>query len=58
MKAIEKYVLFMLYKVVLTCLTVDQTLKGDHSNETAVLSCGSGNIMLYYVIPALDSVSV
>ena len=47
MKAIEQYfhvVLFiMLYKVVLTFKSVDETLVWDHSNETywAVLSCGS-----------------
>jgi len=46
MKAIEQYfpvVLFiMLYKVVLTCESMDEILKCDHSNESycAVLSCG------------------
>ena len=46
MKAIEQYfhaVLFiMLYKVVLTFKSVDETLVCDHSNESywAVLSCG------------------
>ena len=38
MKAIEQYfhvVLFiMLYKVVLTFKSVDETLMGDHSNES------------------------
>ena len=46
MKAIEQYfhvVLFMLYKVVLTFKSVDETLVCDHSNESywAVLSCGT-----------------
>ena len=47
MKAIEQYfpvVLFiMLYKVELTFESVDEILKGDHSNESCweVLSCGS-----------------
>ena len=46
MKAIKQYfhvVLFiMLYKVVLTLKSVDETLVCDHSNESyeAVLSCG------------------
>ena len=45
MKAIEQYfqvVLFIvLDKVVLTCNSVDETLRGDHSNESyqPVLSC-------------------
>ena len=47
MKAIEQYfhvVLFlMLYKVVLTFKSVDETLVCDHSNESyrAALSCGT-----------------
>ena len=46
MKANEQYfhvVLFMLYKVVLTFKSVDETLVCDHSNESywAVLSCGT-----------------
>ena len=47
MNAIEQYfhvVLFiMLYKVVLTFKSVDETLVCDHSNESywAVLSCGT-----------------
>ena len=38
----------MLYKVVLTFQSVDETLVCDHSNESylAVLSCGS----VYYVV--------
>ena len=46
-KAIEQYfqlVLFMmLYKVVLTFKSVDETLVRDHSNKSycAVLSCGT-----------------
>jgi len=52
MKAIEQYfhvVLFiMLYKVVLTFKSVDETLGCDHSNESylAVLSCGA----VYYAV--------
>ena len=52
MKAIEQYfhvVLFiMLYKVVLTFKSVDETLVCDHSNEScpAVLSCGT----VYYTV--------
>ena len=52
MKATEQYfpvVLFiMLYKVVLTFVSVDEILWCDHSNESywAVLSCGA----LYYVV--------
>ena len=52
MKAIEQYfhvVLFiMLYKVVLTFKSVDETLVRDHSNESygAVLSCGT----VYYAV--------
>ena len=52
MEAIEQYfhmVLFiMLYKVVLTFESVDETLVCDHSNESyrAVLSCG----IVYYAI--------
>ena len=52
MKAIEQYfhvVLFiMLYKVVLTLKSVDETLVYDYSNESywAVLSCGT----VYYVV--------
>jgi len=51
-KATEQYfpvVLFiMLYKVVLTFESVDETLKRDHSNESywAVLSCGA----VYYAV--------
>ena len=47
MKVIEQYfhmVLFiMLYKMVLTFKSVDETLLCDHSNESyrAVLSCGT-----------------
>ena len=52
MKAIEQYfhvVLFiMLYKVVLTFKSVDETLVCDHSNESyrPVLSCGT----VYYAV--------
>jgi len=52
MKAIEQYfhvVLFiMLYKVVLTFKSVDETLVCDHSNESywAVLSSGT----VYYAV--------
>ena len=52
MKAIEQYfhvVLFiMLYKVVLTFKSLDETLVCDHSNESywAVLSCGT----VYYAV--------
>ena len=52
MKATEQYfpvVLFlMLYKVVLTFKSVDDTLKCDQSNESycAVLSCGT----VYYAV--------
>ena len=52
MKAIEQYfhvVLFiMLYKVVLTFKSVDETLVCDHSNESywAVFSCGTD----YYAV--------
>ena len=52
MKAIEQcfhVVLFiMLYKVVLTFKSVDETLVCDHSNESywAVLSCGA----VYYAV--------
>ena len=52
MKAIEQYfhvVLFiMLYKVLLTFKSVDETLVCDHSNESysAVLSCGT----VYYAV--------
>ena len=52
MKAIGQYfhvVLFiMLYKVVLTFKSVDETLVCDHSNESyrAVLSCGT----VYYAV--------
>ena len=52
MKTIEQYfhvVLFiMLYKVVLTFLSVDETLVCDHSNEDywAVFSCGT----VYYAV--------
>ena len=52
MKAIEQYfhvVLFiMLYKVVLTFKSVDETLVCDHSIESywAILSCGT----VYYAV--------
>ena len=52
MKAIEQHfyvVLFIvLYKVVLTFKSVDETLVCDHSNESywAVLSCGT----VYYAV--------
>ena len=52
MKAIEQYfhvVLFiMLYKVVLTFMSVGETLVCDHSNESywAILSCGT----VYYAV--------
>jgi len=52
MEAVEQYfhvVLFiMLYKVVLTFKSVDETLVCDHSNESyrAVLSCGT----VYYAL--------
>ena len=52
MKATEQYfpvVLFiMLYKVVLTFESVNETLKCDYSNESyrAVLSCGA----VYYTV--------
>ena len=50
MKATEQYfpaVLFiMLYNVVLSFESVDEMLKGDHSNEWAVLSCGA----VYYAV--------
>ena len=52
MKATEQYfpvVLFiMLYKVILTFVSVDENLKCDHSNEShwAVLSCGA----VYYAV--------
>ena len=54
-KAIEQYfhviLLNMLYKVVVTFKSVDETLVCDHSNENfwAVLSCGTDFIMLYKV---------
>ena len=47
MKATEQYfpvvLLIMLYKVVLTFVSVDEILKCDHSNESycTVLSCGT-----------------
>ena len=47
MKAIEQYfhvlLFIMLYKVVLTLKSVDETLVCDHSDESyrAVLSCGT-----------------
>ena len=52
LKAIEQHlqeVLFiMLYKVVLTCKSLDETLVCDNSNERycAVLSCGT----VYYAV--------
>ena len=60
MKAIERYfhvVLFiMLYKVVLTFKSVDETLVCDHSNESygAVLSCGT----VYYAVQGGSSFQV
>ena len=51
-KATEQYVhvalFIMLYKVVLTCKSVDKTLVCDHSNESylAVFSCGT----VYYAV--------
>ena len=63
MKAIEQYyhvVLFIiLYKVVLTFKSVDETLECDHSNESyrAVLSCGM-LIMLYKVATTFNLYSV
>ena len=43
MKATEQYfpvvLFFMLYKVVLTFVSVDEILKCDHSNEPAELGC-------------------
>jgi len=54
MKAIEQYfyvVLFiMLYKVVLTFKSVDETLVCDHSNESyrAVLSCSAIHYAVQY----------
>ena len=53
MKAIEQYfhvVLFMLYKMVLTFESVDETLVCDHSNKSVVLS-----IMLYKVVLTFKS---
>ena len=47
MKAIGQYfpemLFIMLYKVILTCESVDEILKFDHSNEScwAELSCGA-----------------
>ncbi len=61
MKAIEKYfrvALFtMLYKVVLTFNSVDETLVCNHSNKSywAVLLCGTV-IMLYKQVLTLKSV--
>jgi len=52
MKVTEQYfpvvLLIMLYKGVLTFESVDEILKGDHSNESywAVLSCGA----VYYAV--------
>ena len=52
MKAIEQYVhvvlFIMLYKVVLTFTSVNETLVCDHLNESywAVLSCGT----VYYAV--------
>ena len=58
MKAIEQYfhvVLFiMLYKVVLTFKSVDETLVCDHSNES-LLSCGA---VYYSVVLTCKSVVV
>ena len=62
MKAVEQYfhvVLFiMLYKVVLTLKSVDETLVCDHSNESyrAVLSYDRLFIMLYKVVLTFMSV--
>ena len=56
MKAIEQYfhvVLFiMLYKVIPTFKSVDETLVCDHSNESywAVLSCGT----VYYAVQGVS----
>ena len=54
MKATEQYfhvilLLIVLYKVVLTLKSVDETLVCDHSNESywVVLSCG---ITVYYAV--------
>ena len=48
MKAIEQYFPVMLYKVVLTFESMNETLKCDHSNESywTVLSCGA----VYYAV--------
>ena len=60
MKAIKQYfrvsLFIMLYKVVLTFKSVDETLVCDHSNESyqAVLSCGT----VYYVIQSDSSFKV
>ena len=52
MKAIEQYfpvVLFItLYKVVLTCESVDEILKCDHSNENYPAAVSSGTV--YYAV--------
>ena len=61
MKAIEQYfhvVLFiMLYKVVLTFTSVDETLVCDHSNESygAVLSCGKNHHSKFQFDPRIWS---
>ena len=60
MKAVEQYfhvVLFiMLYKVVLTLKSVEETLVCDHSNESywAVLSCGT----VYYAVQCGSNLQV
>ena len=60
MRAIEQYfhvVLFtMLYKVVLTFMSVDETLVCDHSNKSywAVLSCGT----VYYAVQGVSNLQV
>jgi len=52
MKAIGQYfpemLFIILYKVILTCESVDEILKFDHSNEScwAELSCGA----VYYAV--------
>ena len=64
MKANEQYfpvVLFiMLYKVVLTFVSVEEILKCDHSNESyrGVLSYGTVYCVVYKVILTFKSVDV
>ena len=57
MKATEQYfpvVLFiMLYKLVLTFESVDETLKCDHSNEScSEVLCG---VAVYYVVQSVSN---